>query len=45
VTNVSLKAAKTIAVTDKFSVPVFAGITANPSSEKAWLVFGFTLRP
>lgn len=45
VTNVSLKAAKTIAVTDKFFVPVFAGITANPSSEKAWLVFGFTLRP
>jgi len=45
VTNVSLKAAKDIKVTDSFSVPIFAGIAANPSTEKAYLLFGFTLRP
>ncbi|WP_418868094.1 hypothetical protein [Segatella hominis] len=27
------------------SVPVFAQIAANPSSEKAYLVVGFTLQP
>ena len=45
VTNVSLRADKEIKITDSFSVPVFAGISANPSTEKAYLLFGFTLRP
>ena len=27
----------------KFSIPLFAGIAANPSSRKAYMVFGFTL--
>ena len=45
VTNVSLKATRNIKVTDTFSVPVFAGIATNPSTEKAYLLFGFTLRP
>lgn len=45
VTNISLKATKAIKVTDTFEVPVFAGIAANPSNEKAYLLFGFTLRP
>ena len=45
VTNVSLKASKDINITKTFSVPVFAGIYANPSTEKAYLAFGFTLRP
>lgn len=45
VTNVSLRATKDIRITDSFSVPVFAGISANPSTEKAWLLFGFTLQP
>lgn len=45
VTNVSLKASKDINITKTFSVPVFAGISANPSTEKAYLLFGFTLRP
>jgi hypothetical protein len=45
VTNVSLKATKDIKVTDKFSIPVFAQVAANPCSQKAYLVFGFTLRP
>ena len=45
VTNVSLKATKEIKVTDSFSIPVFAQVAANPSTEKAYLVFGFTLQP
>ena len=45
VTNVSLKASKDIKITDSFSVPVFAAVTANPSTEKAYFVFGLTLQP
>lgn len=45
ITNVSLKATKDIKVTDSFTLPVFAGVTANPCSQKAYLMFGFTLRP
>lgn len=32
-------------ITDSFSVPVFAQVAANPSTEKAYLVVGFTLQP
>lgn len=45
VTNVSLRATKSIEVTDRFSVPVFAGIATNPCAQKAYLLFGFTLQP
>ncbi len=45
VTNVSLKATKDIKVTNTFSVPLFGQIVANPCSQKAYLVFGFTLQP
>jgi len=45
VTNLSLRATKDIRVTDSFSFPVFAQLTANPRSQKAYLVFGFTLQP
>ncbi len=45
VTNVTLKATKEVKVTDSFSVPIFAQLTGNPCSQKAYLVFGFTLRP
>ena len=45
VTNISLRATKDIKVSDTFSIPVFAQIAANPSTEKACLVFGFTLQP
>jgi hypothetical protein len=45
VNNVSLKATKDIKVTDSFSIPVFAQVAANPSSQKAYMVFGFTLKP
>jgi len=45
VTNIGLKATKDIKVTDTFSVPIFAGVTGNPCAQKAYLVFGFTLKP
>ena len=45
VTNLSLKATKDIKVTDSFSIPVFGQIAANPCSQKAYLVLGFTLQP
>lgn len=45
VTNVSLRAEKEIRVTKSFGIPLFAGISANPSTEKAFFVCGFTLKP
>ena len=45
VTNVSLTATKDIKVTDTFSIPVFGQVAGNPCSQKAYLVFGFTLQP
>ncbi|MBP5388283.1 MAG: hypothetical protein J6Y97_12970 [Prevotella sp.] len=45
VTNLSLKATKEIKVTDSFSIPVFGQLVGNPCSQKAYLVFGFTLQP
>ena len=45
VTNLSLKAEKEIKVTDTFSIPIFGQVTANPCSQKAYLVLGFTLQP
>ncbi len=44
VTNVSLKASKDIKITDSFSIPVFAQVAANPASQKAYFVFGFTIQ-
>ena len=45
VTNLALKAARDIKVTETFAVPIFGQIVANPCSQKAYLVFGFTLQP
>ena len=45
VTNVSLKAAREICITDKFGIPLFAQVIGNPCSQKAYFVFGFTLHP
>ena len=45
VTNLALKATKDIKVTDTFSVPIFGQVVANPCSQKAYLVIGFTLQP
>ena len=44
VTNVSLKASKDISVTERFAIPLFAGLAVNPSTEKTYLYCGFTLR-
>ena len=45
VTNLSLRATKDIKITDSFSIPIFGEVIGNPCSQKAYLVFGFTLRP
>lgn len=45
VTNMTIKATKDMVITDRFSIPVFAAVTANPCSQKAYLVVGFTLQP
>lgn len=45
VTNVALKASKDIKITDTFAIPLFAQVIANPSSQKAYFVVGFTLQP
>ncbi len=45
VTNLALTATKEIKVTDSFSIPVFGQLVGNPCSQKAYLVFGFTLQP
>ncbi|MBR6121254.1 MAG: hypothetical protein IKQ05_02540 [Prevotella sp.] len=45
VTNLALKATKSIKVTDSFSIPIFAQVAANPCTQKAYLVFGLTLQP
>ena len=45
VTNLSLRATKDIRVTDSFAIPIFGQLTANPCTQKAYLVFGFTLQP
>lgn len=45
VTNLSLQTVKVIKMTKDFSVPVFAGITVNPSNGKAYLIFGVTIHP
>ena len=45
VINASLKASKSIKISDSFSLPVFAGIACNPSDGKAYFNIGFTLVP
>ena len=42
VTNVSLTAAKSIDITESFSLPISAGLTVNPCAEMAYLVFGIS---
>ncbi|MCR5820170.1 MAG: hypothetical protein K6F94_04390 [Bacteroidaceae bacterium] len=40
VTNVGLCATKEFVIKDKYHLPVFVGLTANPNSEKMYLIFG-----
>ncbi len=41
--NLSLKASKDIPITDKFALPVFGQLTANPDNGKFYLAFGISL--
>ena len=45
VNNLSLRATKSIQVTNTFTIPLFGELVANPCSQRAYLVFGFTLEP
>lgn len=45
VTNLSVAATKSISITDHFALPVFAQLTANPSTESMYFVFGLRLQP
>ena len=40
ITNIGLRATKDFVIKDKYHLPVFAGLTANPRSEKVYLLFG-----
>lgn len=43
VVNTGLTLSKTIPVTEKFGIPVYTSIIANPQSESVFFVFGITL--
>jgi len=43
ITNVGLKVSKAIEISDKFSLPVYGVVGANPSTGDAFLVLGLTL--
>lgn len=45
ITNVGVKATKSFSVGKALDIPVFAGITANPCSQKAYLLVGFSITP
>lgn len=42
IVNVALGASRTLEITDRFSIPLFAKAIANPSTEAFYLVFGVT---
>ena len=42
VTNVGLRATKDFPIKQKYHLPVFAGLTANPRDEKVYLLFGIS---
>ncbi len=42
VTNISLAASKDVAITDKFSMPLFGQLAFNPAKEDVFLVFGLS---
>ena len=45
VIKTSLRVAREINITDRFSLPIFSEVVANPRTQKAYLLFGLTLRP
>ncbi|MBQ7686918.1 MAG: hypothetical protein IJT28_06770 [Bacteroidaceae bacterium] len=42
VTNLAVRASKDIKLTDSFSIPIFGELSANPCSQKAYLVVGMS---
>ena len=40
ITNVSLRATKDFVIKERYHLPLFVGLTANPRSEKLYLLFG-----
>ena len=45
VTNLSLTASRSIVFSERFSLPVFATLAANPHTRRAFFVIGITLNP
>lgn len=45
ITNINLGASKDINLTESLKMPVFANVTANPCSQKAYFTVGFSLIP
>lgn len=45
VTNLALTASMDVVVTESFSIPVFAQVSANPYTGMAFLVLGITIQP
>lgn len=41
-TNVSLKATKDFVIKEKYHLPIYAGLTANPDSGKFYFIFGLS---
>lgn len=41
--NLGVKASKSLKITDKFSLPLFMSVAANPHAERMFFVFGFSL--
>lgn len=42
ITDISLKGAKSIKITDKFSLPIFVQFIASPNNDKTYLIGGFS---
>ena len=43
--NMGLSASKDLQITEQFSLPLSAAYIMNPTTEKTYLVFGFSLSP
>jgi len=45
VVNLGISASKDLQITESFALPLSAGYIINPSTDKSYLVFGFSLSP
>ena len=44
ITKTSLRVSRDLRLNEHFALPVFGEVIANPHSQKAWFVFGFSIR-